>query len=165
MHFAQNIHQRPATRLVFYAYIADAASRCLKITEKVSFNIASEASYVYIFSGQNFIKNSKIQMRLFGRFSNTVDAASFSAAPTSSFILYLSVDSQKVFVNCSSVKSWVRCNECDLQVGPTLVSPLGGDKCVAFNANRSRQRTYNHQYPQCLKITDTVSFYIASEAS
>ena len=109
--------------------------------------------------------NSKIQMRLFGPFSNTVDAASFSAAPTSSFILYLSVDSQKVFVNCSSVKSWVRCNECDLQVGPTLVSPLGGDKCVAFNANRSRQRTYNHQYPQCLKITDTVSFYIASEAS
>ena len=32
-------------------------SRCLKITEKVSFNIASEASYVYIFSGQKLIKN------------------------------------------------------------------------------------------------------------
>ena len=31
-------------------------SRCLKITEKVSFNIASEASYVYILSGQKFIK-------------------------------------------------------------------------------------------------------------
>ena len=31
-------------------------SRCLKITEKVSFNIASEASYVYIFIGQKFIK-------------------------------------------------------------------------------------------------------------
>ena len=29
---------------------------CLKITEKVSFNIAREASYVYIFSGQKFIK-------------------------------------------------------------------------------------------------------------
>ena len=29
-----------------------ASSRCLKITEKVSFNIASEASYVYILSGQ-----------------------------------------------------------------------------------------------------------------
>ena len=27
-------------------------SRCLKITEKVAFNIASEASYVYILSGQ-----------------------------------------------------------------------------------------------------------------
>ena len=33
--------------------------RCLKITEKVSFNIASEASYVYILSGQKLIKNAK----------------------------------------------------------------------------------------------------------
>ena len=35
------------------------AIQCLKITEKVSFNIASEASYVYILSGQKFIKNAK----------------------------------------------------------------------------------------------------------
>ena len=34
-------------------------ARCLKITEKVSFNIASEASYVYTLSGQKFIKNAK----------------------------------------------------------------------------------------------------------
>ena len=34
-------------------------SRCLKLTEKVSFNIVSEASYVYILSGQKFIKNAK----------------------------------------------------------------------------------------------------------
>ena len=34
-------------------------TQCLKISEKVSFNIASEASYVYIFSGQKFIKNAK----------------------------------------------------------------------------------------------------------
>ena len=34
-------------------------SQCLKITEKVSFNNASEASYVYILSGQKFIKNTK----------------------------------------------------------------------------------------------------------
>ena len=34
-------------------------SRCLKIVEKVSFNITSEASYVYIMSGQKFIKNAK----------------------------------------------------------------------------------------------------------
>ena len=33
--------------------------RCFKITEKVSFNIASEASYSYILSGQKFIKNAK----------------------------------------------------------------------------------------------------------
>ena len=31
----------------------------LKITDKVSFNIASEASYVYILSGQKLIKNAK----------------------------------------------------------------------------------------------------------
>ena len=30
-------------------------ARCLKIPEKVSFNIASEASYVYILSGQKLI--------------------------------------------------------------------------------------------------------------
>ena len=35
------------------------ASQCLQITEKVSFNIASEASCVYILSGQKFIKNAK----------------------------------------------------------------------------------------------------------
>ena len=34
-------------------------TRCLKITEKVSFNIASEASYVYILSGRKLIKNAK----------------------------------------------------------------------------------------------------------
>ena len=31
----------------------------MKITEKVSFNIASEASNVYIWNGQKFIKNAK----------------------------------------------------------------------------------------------------------
>ena len=31
----------------------------MKITEKVSFNIASEASYVYNKSGQKFIKNGE----------------------------------------------------------------------------------------------------------
>ena len=36
---------------------------CLKITEKVAFNIASEASYVYILSGQKFIKNAKTQIK------------------------------------------------------------------------------------------------------
>ena len=30
-------------------------AQCLKITEKVSFNIASEASYVYILSGQKLM--------------------------------------------------------------------------------------------------------------
>ena len=31
----------------------------MKITEKVSFKIASEASYVYILKGTKFIKNAK----------------------------------------------------------------------------------------------------------
>ena len=35
------------------------STRYLKITEKVSFNIASEASYVYFLSGQKLIKNAK----------------------------------------------------------------------------------------------------------
>ena len=34
-------------------------TRCLKITEKVSFNSVSEASYVYILSGQKLNKNAK----------------------------------------------------------------------------------------------------------
>ena len=34
-------------------------AQCLKITEKVFFNIASEASYVYILNGQKLIKNAK----------------------------------------------------------------------------------------------------------
>ena len=33
-------------------YQTPSSAQCLKITEKVSFNIASEASYVYILSGQ-----------------------------------------------------------------------------------------------------------------
>ena len=37
------------------------SARCLKITEKVSFKIASEASYVYILSGQMFIKNDQFR--------------------------------------------------------------------------------------------------------
>ena len=35
------------------------STQCLKITEKVSFNNAGEASYVYILSGQKLIKNAK----------------------------------------------------------------------------------------------------------
>ena len=34
-------------------------AQCLEIVQKVAFNMASEASYVYILSGQKFIKNTK----------------------------------------------------------------------------------------------------------
>ena len=40
-------------------------AQCLKIIEKVSFNIASEASYVYILSGQKLIKNAGLFWRIF----------------------------------------------------------------------------------------------------
>ena len=36
------------------------SSQCFKITEKVSFNIASEASYVYILSGQKLVQKPKM---------------------------------------------------------------------------------------------------------
>ena len=41
--------------------------RRLKITEKVSFNIASEASYFYILSGEKLVKSSS-----FGKFLKTL---------------------------------------------------------------------------------------------
>ena len=44
----------PHGKIVFSKH-CDPVTRCLKITEKVSFNIASEASYVYILSGQKII--------------------------------------------------------------------------------------------------------------
>ena len=41
------------------ALVRPIESQCLKITEKVSFNIPSEASYVYISTGQKLIKIAK----------------------------------------------------------------------------------------------------------
>ena len=95
--------------------------RCLTITEKVSFNIASEASYLYIFSAQKFIKNarqwsklvtfgiwslqskiggkypkSKIQMRHFESFSDIVIAFYFVLKPEVSLWLpHLQLESWK----------------------------------------------------------------------
>ena len=94
MHFAQSIHQRPATR----------RSVCVFLHRD------DEGDQQLIFWGH-------------------VEK-------------YLCTDTKKILVNRSPVESRVRCNECNLQVGPTVVPPLGGDKCVAFHANRSRQRTY-----------------------
>ena len=51
------------------------SAQCLKIAQKVAFNMASVASYVYIFSGQKFSKNIKNGSfwRLFENFlSNSV---------------------------------------------------------------------------------------------
>ena len=45
--------------VVVLPLLLSTATQCLKITKKVSFNIASEASYVYILSGQKLIENAK----------------------------------------------------------------------------------------------------------
>ena len=45
--------------LLFNSFLVLMLPLCLKITEKVSFNIASEANYVYILSGQKLIKNAR----------------------------------------------------------------------------------------------------------
>ena len=42
--------------LFLLGYYHCVITRCLKITEKVSFYIASESSYVYILCGQKFVK-------------------------------------------------------------------------------------------------------------
>ena len=50
---ASRIEQRP------WAFLTLTLSRCLKIAEKVSFNIASEANCAYVMSVQKLIKNAK----------------------------------------------------------------------------------------------------------
>ena len=46
-------------RFFVHRNLYSVGTQCLKITENVLFNIASEASYVYILNGQKFIKNDK----------------------------------------------------------------------------------------------------------
>ena len=50
----ENVKQRDVLA-VFFSLLFRA--QCLKITEKVAFNIASEASYVYNLSGQKLLEN------------------------------------------------------------------------------------------------------------
>ena len=54
---AKNKLSSPFTKLPSIHF--PSRTQCLKITEEVAFNIASEASYIYILSGQKFIKNAK----------------------------------------------------------------------------------------------------------
>ena len=48
-------------------------TQCLKIAQKVALNLASEASYIYILSGQKFIKNAKND--IFWRFFDNLKLA------------------------------------------------------------------------------------------
>ena len=50
----------------------------MKITEKVAFNIASEASYVYILSGQNLIKNGQF-WRVFKNLNSVTRHVTFNS--------------------------------------------------------------------------------------
>ena len=79
-------------------------TQCLKITEKVSFNIASEASYVYILVGQKFIKTPKngqfwrlFEMRHFWWFSTTVTFFSCFSDPKSFWWFFWWLQPQCVF--------------------------------------------------------------------
>ena len=69
-------------------------TQCLKITEKVSFNIASEASYVYILIGQNLIKMPK--MVHFGEFLKTWSLRSNSVTRQVSLIGQKLVENAKI---------------------------------------------------------------------
>ena len=59
-------------------------TRCLKISQKVSFNIVSEASYVYILRRQKSIKNAKNSQ--FGEFWKS-EACSQKVLPDMSLLI------------------------------------------------------------------------------
>ena len=74
--------------------------RCLKITKKVSFNIASEASYVYVLSGQKFIRNA--QKRTNSEFLKT-EGCGQTVLPDKSFSI-----GQKLLENAKIQKTQLR---------------------------------------------------------
>ena len=62
------------------------ATRCFKITRKVSFNMASEASYIYILSGQKLLK--KVKNSQFWRvFENLSTGCSQTVLPDRSLLI------------------------------------------------------------------------------
>ena len=67
-------------------------TQCLKVIEKVAFNIASEASSIYILSESKMgekCQNWKTQMQLFWWFSNTVPAMIFRKFPCFSVTIFM----------------------------------------------------------------------------
>ena len=74
-------------------------TQCLKITEKVSFNIASEASYIYNLSGQKLIKKAKNWLVLFGGFLTTWSLRSNSVTRQVNF------NKTKFFGKCQNWKT------------------------------------------------------------
>ena len=76
------VHENTKQRPSFKNFLS---SRCLKITEKVTYNIASEASYVYILSGQKLIKKSQ-KWSILARFGKT-EACSQTVLPDRSVLI------------------------------------------------------------------------------
>ena len=56
MFFSVFLYMSEYFRILSGGIMKTERTRCWKITEKVSFNMASEASYVYILSGQKSIQ-------------------------------------------------------------------------------------------------------------
>ena len=74
----------------------------MKIAEKVSFNIATQASYVYIFSGQKSIKNSKN----FGEVFEKPEACDQAVLPDRS--IYIGQElMEKANIKISNATFWV----------------------------------------------------------
>ena len=84
--------------------------QCLKITEKVAFNIASEASYVYGLSGQKFIENAKHSH--FGKFMKTWSLQSNSVTRQVNFN-ETKIETLKI----SNETFWVTFKQCETQCG------------------------------------------------
>ena len=57
---AQQFHMLQASGKIVLTAYDHILTRCLKITEKVAFNIASEASYVYILRDKSSLKMPKM---------------------------------------------------------------------------------------------------------
>ena len=80
--FSSSLHPRQQSTLNAERNENHTTGRCLKITEKVSFNIASEASYVYILSGQKKMP----KMVQFGEFLKNWSLRSNSVTRLVSFL-------------------------------------------------------------------------------
>ena len=81
----------------------------MKITEKVSFNIASEASYVYILRGQKLIENAKNGP--FWRVFEKPEACGQTVLPARSVLLgQKSVENAKIKkFNCDILSNFKQC--------------------------------------------------------
>ena len=163
----------------------------MKISEKVSFNIASEASYVYILSGQKFIKNAEmVNLASFWK----SEAYGQTVLPDKSLLIghklvesaemeNLSCDILVIFKHCVlfekllhvrlesllqmhfSSCTWTKFVMFLSGVEPKEKKQMfqGGMLISVFVKQLSRNRKVTSS--QCLKITEKVAFNIASEAS